>query len=480
MNATTCLDNIFEWNVHMDHPIRVHVTSLGCPKNTVDTERLVGALSPGMELTPHPDDADLILVNTCAFIHPAVEESVETILELVRTAEEENPTAVVAVAGCLVQRYGADELAAEMPEVDLWLVPDDWPRWHGLVLAAVEARRAGGLFKFAGGQSDAADTVGALDLKPGSLRSLSTTAGHAYLKVSEGCDHACGFCTIPSIKGPHVSFDADALVAEAEALVAGRHGPPVKELVLVGQDLTAWGRTGGTGSKSLTALLERLLKINGLTWLRTMYLYPAGLDERLLDFYRANADPQGTLLPYFDIPLQHAHPDILRRMGRPFSGDPMRVVERVRAKVPESVLRTTFIVGYPGEEEQHFEALEQFVREVRFQHLGVFPYWPEEGTPAAAMENQVEDAVKQERLARLMSMQAEISAELLEAYVDEEMDVLVDDMVPDWPGLHRGRVWLQAPDVDGVTYISGKGVHPGVVVKALVEDSKTYDLVALS
>lgn len=454
----------------MEQSIHVHVTSLGCPKNTVDTERLVGALGPGVVLTGDPAAADLFLVNTCAFIHPAVEESVETILELVRAAEEENPKAVLAVAGCLVQRYGAGELAAEIPEVDLWLTPAEWPRWPGMVQEKVAAR----FMDRAGMQS-----VGP-SASPGGSRLLSTTAGHAYLKLSEGCDHACGFCTIPSIKGPHVSFDAEALMEEAKALVAGEHGPPVKELVLVGQDLTAWGRNAGDGARPLTGLLERLLSIDGLAWLRTMYLYPAGLDDRLLDFYRANAAPAGVLLPYFDIPLQHAHPDILRRMGRPFSGDPMRVVDRVRKALPEAVLRTTFIVGYPGEEEHHFEALEKFVREVRFQHMGAFPYWPEEGTRAAAMAEQVSDALKKERHARLMGLQAEISEELLEQYVGEEMDVLVDEPVPEWPGLHKGRVWMQAPEVDGATYISGEGVRPGVLVRASVEESQTYDLVALS
>ncbi|MFW5735250.1 MAG: 30S ribosomal protein S12 methylthiotransferase RimO [Oceanidesulfovibrio sp.] len=453
----------------MEHFILVHVTSLGCPKNTVDTERLVGGLGPGITLTADPAAADLLLVNTCAFIHPAVEESVDTILELARTANEENPGAVLAVAGCLVQRYGAAELAAELPEVDLWLSPAEWPHWPDMAQNAVCRRKKGAVM-----------TQGSANLSPGGPRSLSTTAGHAYLKLSEGCDHACGFCTIPSIKGPHVSFDANALVAEAEALAAGSYGPPVKELVLVGQDLTAWGRSAEAGSAPLVALLESLLKLDGLAWLRTMYLYPAGLDDRLLDFFRANAEPGGALLPYFDIPLQHAHPDMLRRMGRPFSGDPMRVVDRVRAAVPEAVLRTTFIVGYPGEEERHFSALEQFVREVRFQHMGAFPYWPEEGTRAAAMADQVEDAVKKDRLSRLMGLQAEISEELLEGYVGEDMDVLVDAPVPEWPGLHRGRVWLQAPEVDGVTYISGDAVRPGELVRASIEESKTYDLVALS
>lgn len=454
----------------MEQSLLVYVTSLGCPKNTVDTERLVGALGPGVVLTGDPEAAELVLVNTCAFIHPAVEESVDVILELVHAVEEENPSAVLAVAGCLVQRYGAAELTAEIPEVDLWLTPSEWPHWPEMVREKVAAGRAGKVVPASAGPSVA----------PGGPRSLSTTAGHAYLKLSEGCDHACGFCTIPSIKGPHVSFDADALVEEARALVAGEHGPPVKELVLVGQDLTAWGRSTGKGSAPLVGLLERLLAIDGLAWLRTMYLYPAGLDDRLLDFYRANAAPGGVLLPYFDIPLQHAHPDILRRMGRPFSGDPARVVDRVRSAVPDAALRTTFIVGYPGEEAHHFEALEKFVRETRFQHMGAFPYWPEEGTRAASMADQVADSVKKSRLERLMKAQAEISEELLEQYVGEEMEVLVDAPVAEWPGLHKGRVWLQAPEVDGVTYISGEEVRPGVLIRASIEESKTYDLVALS
>jgi tRNA-2-methylthio-N6-dimethylallyladenosine synthase/ribosomal protein S12 methylthiotransferase len=252
----------------------------------------------------------------------------------------------------------------------------------------------------------------------------------------------------------------------------------VRELVLVAQDVTAWGMDLGKRG-GLTALLERLLRFEDLGWLRLLYLYPAGITPYFLAFMRERSSKE-RLLPYFDIPLQHIHPEILVKMGRPFARAPRRVVDALRAQLPDAVLRTSLIVGFPGETERHFAELRNFVREARFDHLGVFSYQAEEGTPAADMSGQVPEAVKEARRAELMRLQADISAAKLAALAGRRMRVLVDAAEPEWPGLHTGRVWLQAPEIDGLTYVSGPGVRPGAMVEAEIVETRDYDLNALA
>lgn len=431
--------------------ISVLTISLGCPKNRVDTERLIGSLGSNMRPVDEVASADLVLINTCGFIEPAVEESVSTILETVQDMEQlTGKRPVLAVAGCLVSRYGGD-LVSEMPEVDIWLSTDQLEKWPAMIENAL-------------GRS--ADRT--------LPRSLSTHPGYAYLKVSEGCSHDCRFCTIPSIRGAHKSWPVEFLADEAATLL--KEGIP--ELIIVGQDSTHYGSDLNL-KNGLRQLLEKLLPLSGLEWLRVMYLYPAGLTESLLSFLRDAGKP---FLPYFDIPLQHAHPEVLTSMGRPFARDPNKVIDRVRKYFPEAVLRTTFIVGYPGETDEHFQQLMTFVEQARFHHLGVFPYWPEDGTPAAGMDNQVPDEIKIERRDALMELQASISEEIMAGYVGQKLPVLVEEPSPEWPGLFTGRTWFQAPEVDGITYVSAEpGVElvPGTIVEAEIEQAKTYDLVGL-
>ena len=428
--------------------LNIYSVSLGCPKNRVDTEHLLGSLGATVRPAEHMGRADVVLINTCGFIQPAVEESVRAVLEAVHRLKTLKRRPLLAVAGCMVGRYGAAELAAEIPEVDLWLPNQQIEQWPALL-----ARR-----------------LGLASPTPGRL--LSTGPSYAWLKISDGCRHACSFCTIPSIRGRHRSVPAPVLAAEAQALL----DQGVRELVLVAQDVTAWGEDLGE-KHGLIRLLEHLLPLRGLTWLRLLYLYPAGVTPELLSFMRG-AGP--ALLPYFDVPLQHAHPDVLGRMGRPFARDPRVVVERIRETFPEAALRTSLIVGFPGETEAHFTALRQFVEEVRFSHMGVFAYRAEEGTPAAAMPDQVDDAVKEWRRDSLMELQADISADALRRWDGARLPVLVDAPHPEWPGLHTGRVWFQAPDIDGITYISGPGVAPGALVEADIVETKDYDLTALA
>lgn len=437
--------------------LRIHTLSLGCPKNLVDTEHLLGAVSGGVEPVDDPRDAEVVLVNTCAFIRPAVEESVAALVELAETLKDMDIKPMFVAAGCLVARYGA-ELAEELPEVDLWLLPGELEPWRKAM-----RQRFG-------------------DNTPSFGRVRSTPPGYAYLKIGEGCDHACRYCIIPKLRGRLSSLDDRDIVSQAKELLQGG----VKELIVVAQDVTAHGRDRNPDDPhALQRLLEKLLPLDGLEWLRLMYLYPSGLTNELLDFLRQAGKP---FLPYFDIPLQHVHPAVLERMGRPHGGavkgrgsePPQAVLERVRARFPEAVIRSTFIVGYPGEEEEHFQTLMRFVERERLHHVGVFGFHAEEGTAAARLKGKVPAELKEKRRGELMALQREISMELLEDCVAEQMDVLVDAVHDEWPGLHVGRVWSQAPEVDGSTYVSGSGVRPGAMVKAEIMEAQEYDLIALT
>ena len=395
-----------------------------------------------------PEQADLVFINTCAFIAPAVQESVQAVVEMIEDIGSlpRGKRPFLAVAGCLPGRYGIADLTAELPEVDLWLHTDDIDTW-------------------------AAQLSHALGLNaPAPGRLLSTGPSYAWLKIGEGCRHNCSFCAIPSIRGKYASEEADKLVMEASALVADG----VKELILVAQDVTAYGTDFG---KDPRFLLEKLLSLDGLRRLRLLYLYPAGLTRDLLRFLKEAGEP---FVPYFDMPLQHAHPDVLRRMGRPFSGNPQEAVDRIRDVFPEAALRTTMMVGFPGESDEHFRTLMDFVEKNRFHHMGVFAFQPEEGTEAASMPDQIDDDVKESRKDALMELQSSISEDILSSYAGQRMEVLVDESSDEWPGLYTGRTWFQAPDVDGLTYVSGPGVERGAMVEADILETREYDLIALA
>lgn len=426
--------------------LRIYSQSLGCPKNRVDTERLLGSLAQEVITVRNPEDADLVFINTCAFIAPAVEESVRAIVRMVADLDGLSERPLLAVGGCLVGRYGLEDLRCELPEVDAWLHTDDTETWPGHL-----ARKLG--------------------LEPAaSGRLLSTGPSYAWLKIGEGCRHACSFCTIPSIRGKHRSSPAENLECEARALLE----EGVRELVLVAQDVTAWGEDKG---HDLRPLLDRLLPLPGLARLRLMYLYPAGLTDELLAYLAAAGEP---FVPYFDVPLQHAHSEILGRMGRPFARNPQEVVDRIRHHFPDAALRTTMMVGFPGEMDEHFQAVMEFVAKNRFHHMGVFAYQAEAGTKAAAMEDQVPDRLKEVRRDELMTLQNEISEDILASCEGERMSVLVDSPHDEWPGLFTGRVWFQAPEVDGLTYVSGPEVKSGALVDAEIVETQEYDLIALA
>lgn len=428
--------------------------SLGCPKNRVDTERLLGSLGQPARTVENLAQSRLALINTCAFIEPATRESVRAILdaaeEIGRLKKRRGRAPLLAVAGCLVGRYGR-EVMDGLPEVDLWLPTEEMEAWPELVRSALGMK---------GGET------------PAQGRMLSTR-GHAWLKIAEGCDNACSFCAIPAIRGRLRSAGPLDLAAEARGLL--RAG--ARELCLVAQDITAWGRDL-PGRPGLADLLPDIAALPGLEWLRLLYLYPAGIDGRLLDVMRGLAPK---LLPYLDLPLQHSHPQILASMGRPFSRDPREALESARLALPGCALRATLIVGYPGETDAMFEDLLAFVRDARLNHLGVFTYFPEDGTRAAALPGQLPEDVKEERRRAVMELQREISRELLAERVGERHMALVDSPNPEWPGLYNARLWFQAPEVDGMTYLSAeRELVPGELVECEIVDSGDYDLSALA
>ena len=439
--------------------MKLGVVSLGCDKATVDSERLVGELvGHGAVVTPDHLHADVILVNTCGFIDAAKRESIDAILEATKLKAQGDVKAVVAV-GCLVQRY-KQELAEEIPEVDLFL---GFSELHHLVPQLAER----GLIE---------DPVAA---HPGvrRLRSYWGDAPHVrYLKISEGCDHTCAFCAIPLMRGKHRSEPLARLVREARQLEA----QGAREINLVAQDLGHYGRDLGLEGPRLPELLEALLGATAVPWYRLLYVYSAGLNERLVRLMAR----ERRIVPYIDMPIQHAADRMLERMRRPERQRTLRGKLRwLRDAVPDLAIRTTCLVGFPGETDGDFRELLAFLEEAQFDRLGAFAYSPQDGTRATRYPDDVPDPVKRERLEELLEVQRAISAERLACLVGREVAVLVDRVVD--PGeqgaTHVGRVQWQADDVDGVTYLERGGwAGPGSFVQARLTASDDYDFRAVA
>ncbi len=447
----------------------VYTISLGCPKNLVDTEKMLGQLSERYTIVDRLEQTHIVLINTCSFIQPAVEESIQTILYTAEQIKDLHPRPLLIVTGCLLARYGREELQKELPEVDLWLdfkEQNNWLQNLKQKLRLVDKISTQSIL-------DVTRSIGNQEKKKAPYpRILSTPPGVAYLKISEGCNHRCRFCLIPKIRGPLRSRPVDKLKDEARYLLDSG----VQELCLIAQDVTSYGKDLHY-KNGLIQLLEELCSLSGLHWIRILYMYPTAINQEMLVSLREFLP---FLLPYFDVPFQHVHPDILAWMGRPFSRDPHEVVAQIRDVFPEACLRTTIIVGYPGETSYHFESLMDFVRKSRFHHLGVFPFYPEEGTKSAKFENQVPYELMEERRKELMELQAEISTSKLASYQGKKEKVIIDRIDPEWPTLYQGRTWFQALEIDGITYVSGYNLRPGQLVKAQILETKTYDLVALA
>jgi ribosomal protein S12 methylthiotransferase len=441
--------------------MKLGVVSLGCDKATVDSERLVGELvGHGAIVTPDLPGADVVLVNTCGFIDAAKQESINAMLEAARLKQTGDVKAVVAV-GCLVQRY-KEELKAEMPEVDLFLGFSDL---HHLVPELASR----GLI---------VDPVAA---HPGVRQFLGGPTHVRYLKISEGCDHTCAFCAIPLMRGKHRSEPIERLVREAQALEA----QGAKEINLVAQDLGHYGRDLGREAPKLPELLEALLAGTSVPWFRLLYVYSAGLTDRLVELIAR--EPR--IVPYLDIPVQHASDRMLERMRRPERQASLREKLRwLRGAIPDVAIRTTCLVGFPGEGEADFRELLAFLEEAQFDRLGAFAYSPQEGTRAVQYPDDVPEPVKRERLEELLEVQRAISGERLARFVGREVPVLVDRVADpleagsDEAGItHVGRVAWQADDVDGVTYLEQGGwAEQGSFVRARLTGSEDYDFRAVA
>lgn len=440
-------------------PRRVYFVSLGCPKNRVDSEVMLGLLEQARyEIVPEPEQAHVIVVNTCAFIDQSKTESVDTILEMAEYKQGQCDTLVVT--GCLAQRY-PQELATELTEVDHFLGTGDYPKIVEVLAkreqgsSAVAHRTVVGIPDFAGSAS---------------LPRARTQAIHSqYLKISEGCSNTCAFCIIPTLRGQQKSRDMEDLVLEAKRLA----DEGTTELNLIGQDLTAYG-FDLPGKPKLTALLERLSAIDGIHWLRLLYAYPRTFNADLIR-YMAQAEK---MLPYIDMPLQHIADEMLRAMrrGKAEAGT-RKLLETLKTSLPQLVLRTTFITGFPGETEAHFKTLHDFVREYEFDHVGVFTYSQEEGTAAALMPDQVPHELALERQAILMSTQKKISRKKLARLKGKTLEVLVEGVSEETDLLLQGRYYGQAPEIDGNVLINDGEASAGDYVRVKVTQIGDYDVV---
>jgi len=435
---------------------KVFLINLGCAKNLVDSEHILGLVrEQGYATTDDPSDAEIAIVNTCAFIRPAVEESIDTILGLA-SLKQEGHLRLLVVAGCFVQRYGR-KLLREIPEVDGWL-------GTGQIYRIREVLRA------AGDNSPIVLLDRPLFLADHRSPRVQTTPFYsAYLKIAEGCSHQCSYCIVPSLRGPFRSRTVDSLFIEARKMV--ERG--VKEINLVAQDTSSYGHDLDPPCR-LEDLLEKLLTISALKWLRILYAHPYHLTERLLELIES----EEVLCPYLDLPIQHVNPDILRAMGRPSGSESIpRLIERIRGRSRKIALRTTVMIGFPGETEERFTELCDFTREAQFDRLGVFPFSPERGTRAARLKDGIPQEVVKSRIEEIMEIQAENSRGLNKELVGKTVPVIVEGLHPETDLLLSGRTSTMAPDVDGQVLINKGSAMVGEIVPVQITEAHTYDLV---
>ncbi len=420
---------------------RVHLTSLGCAKNLVDSERILARFAAsGAIVGAPPEEAEIIIVNTCGFIEPAKRESIDTILDYARYKKEGQCQRLI-VMGCLAQRY-EEELRAGLPEVD-------------------------GVFGL--NRDEEILTACGFTSTCDSGRFLLTPTHTAYLRISDGCDNRCTYCTIPLIRGAYHGRPAEEIITEANELV--ERG--VREINVIAQDTTVYG-TDDPGGVRIHDLLARLASISDLRWLRLLYTHPAHFPPEMIDAYAEIPK----LCSYVDLPLQHLNDDILHRMGRGATRDEsLKLIERLRARVPGIAIRTTFIAGFPGETDAQFRELLQYVKELHFDHVGVFPYSQEEDTPAALMPDQIPEEVKEERVRELMLAQQGIVFERNASLRGSRMEVMIDAL-GDEDGTWLARSRTQAPDVDSITYVEGSDLEVGQFVNVEVTGADGYDLIA--
>lgn len=444
--------------------MNVGFISLGCSKNLIDTEVTIGKFkNHNYKIVNNPKEADIIVVNTCGFIESAKEEAINTILEM---AEYKKKRCKFLIAmGCLVQRY-YDELLKALPEVDLFLKIEDynkmWDKIEELIKQNKKSENLKKEFKMT--------ALPMFEEKEYLLREVATGNNYAYLKIGEGCSNMCTYCAIPYIRGLFVSRTMESILKEANKLA--KCG--IKEIIIIAQDTTKYG-IDIYGKPMLSALLKEICKIDGIKWVRFLYSYPEGITDELIKTVKE----EEKICKYFDIPIQHISNNILKKMNRKTSKENIEnLIEKIRKQMPEVVLRTSLIVGFPGENEKDFEELYEFVQKIKFDKLGVFKYSKEEGTPASNMPDQIHYKTKQARERKIMSLQKEISKEILQKNINKEMDVLIENQSFDGKFL-IGRTANDVPEEDGVVYIKTNDKNMiNKFVKCKITDVSNYDLIA--
>lgn len=440
---------------------KVHFISLGCPKNLVDSEIMAGTLmNDGYQVVGEAEDADTVIVNTCGFIEDSKKESIQRILDM-SALKQEGKVKKVVVAGCLTQRY-KDDLVEGLPEADLFVGSGEFQNIAKILKNSDAGEKQKTFFNLP------------TYLQEETTPRVNSQPGHrAYLKISEGCMKRCAFCAIPLIRGNLQSRSVEAVVAEAKLLVAGG----VKEVIVISHDFTDYGwdlrRKDPTRTDSPVELLKALDKVEGLKWIRLMYLYPDGITPEMVSVIKNSTK----IVKYFDMPLQHVNDAVLKSMNRKMTRDEIETaLQAIRENIPEAVIRTQFIVGFPGETEEQFEELLQFIADQKFDRVGCFKYSPEENTAGGRMVDQIDDETKQYRHDAIMEVQQNISREKHSDFVGKTIEVLVEGFSEETDLLLQGRFWGQAPDIDGVVLINDGEAKTGDMVKVLITDSMEYDL----
>ena len=435
-----------------------HLVSLGCAKNLVDSECIFGSLTEaGLVFEKTPEKADVLILNTCGFIEPAVEEAIEEILSLAAIKRDFPPKKLIVV-GCLVERY-RQSLISELPEVDFFLGTD----------------AASHIQTYLDGSIQPNTPEEKLAIFPRSVlnssmpRILATPSFMAYCKIMEGCSNNCSYCLIPSIRGRARSRTKDDILLELQGLTLRG----VQEISLIAQDLTAFGKDSSDG-ENLVMLLDQITQQTEIPWIRLLYLYPSGITDDLLELMASNS----RLLPYLDIPFQHASTRILQSMNRRYSGDDLyALVEKIRDYLPDIALRTTFLVGFPGETEKDIEQIETMLKNLRLDHVGVFPFAQEEGCAAEHLDNQIPEEERLARQERILELQAILSADIQKKYIGRVEEVLVEGYAKETDLLLEGRSRFQAPEIDGCVYITDGTANPGDIVKVRISETQIYDLI---
>lgn len=443
--------------------MKIGFVSLGCSKNLVDTEKTIGIFKANnYEIVNNPEEADAIVINTCGFIESAKEEAINTILEMAEY--KKNKCKYLIVMGCLVERY-KEKLEKAIPEVDLWIKYSEYNSLWEQIVNLIEKEKV----QSNTSKQQLENTNKYQDFNKIEERVISTGENFAYLKIADGCSNRCTYCTIPYIRGPQISRNMEDILKEAKKLADNGY----KELILIAQDTTKYG-IDIYGKPRLAELLQELCKIDKIHWIRFLYAYPETIDDELIKVVKEN----DKICKYFDIPIQHISDTVLKRMNRQSDGKSIRrLIQKLRKEIPEVVIRTTVMVGFPGETKEDFEELYHFLNEAKFDKLGCFSYSKEDGTPAARIKEQIHPMTKKSRYNKIMKLQQEISKQNLENQIGKEVEILIEGKAFDGK-TYIGRSCMDVPEIDGVVYVNTKKeLHMGEFVKGKIVDVSNYDLI---